>query len=69
MTFDILPGGSSSAFLNNLVEEHVEGIVKAAVVKFNNGNLSPQDAMNVISQIAALRSLPRVLVARQKALQ
>ena len=69
MMLDLLPGGSAGAFLTTLVEEQVEGLLKTAVVKFRNGNLSPQDAMSLVAQIASLRSLPGALVARQKALQ
>ncbi len=59
--------GAMEALLATLVDTQVEAALSAAVVKFHNGSLSPQDATNTIAQIAALRSLCRTLDQRLKA--
>ena len=61
--------GPMSALLSKLVEDRVEKALSKAVVAYRNGTISPQDAHNVIAQIAGLRALCDDLAATIKALR
>lgn len=49
--------GPMSALLSRLVQDRVDKALNKAVLAYRSGTISPQDAHNVIAQIAGLRSL------------